>query len=633
MAEDNLSKKISKLMKMNRDLELFKVVFENTPETIFLTDNNGKIIDCSNAASSLYCYSKTTFLTLSITDIIDEKTADKLPELLKEETQTGGISLELSHIKSTGELFPVSMTTKVFDFNNKNFRLVVVRELPKKQEETTGEENSEENFKALSAILPEMSTDPEILFEFDLDGRIIKANQTFFDKTGYTRDDIKSGLIVNSILLSEHDFDLLNSIQTNSVKEINDFNFSCKNKNVFPVTGLLKKVYHRSKIKRYKAQFYDISEQKHFEQSLLMTEKLNALGETAGGVVHDFNNILSIILGNSDLLKNLSNNNDVRTISKKIKLAAIDGIKIVRRLHNFSQVYTQFNNEPVDLNGIITESIDLLEPQKKALEDVNGMTIRIDTEFDKIPPVLASSSELREVICNILLNSFEALKTGGTITIKTSLNDNFIILTMSDTGSGMSNETKERLFEPFYTTKSKNGTGLGMSITYGIIKKYGGEITVESEKGSGTRFTISFPVSRGEKPIEEIVTDTTDDEPFGDILVIDDEENICELLKDYLENEDIRVSIAVGGLKGLEYIKKHAFPIVLTDLNMPDISGWEIASYVKKNHPETAIIMFSGLEDSIENLNNKENIIDYILQKPISFSKLSDILTTLMNKK
>ncbi len=226
-----------------------------------------------------------------------------------------------------------------------------------------------------------------------------------------------------------------------------------------------------------------------------MIEKLNALGETAGGVVHDFNNILSIILGNSDILNNLSDINAVQTISKKINRAAIDGIKIVRRLQNFSQVYTQFNDEPVDLNGIIAETIDLLEPKKKALEHVTGTTIRIDTEFDKIPPILASSSELREVICNILLNSFEALRTDGTITIKTSLHDNFIILTMSDTGQGMSNETKKRLFEPFYTTKSKNGTGLGMSITYGIIKKYGGEITIESEKGSGARFTIAFPVS------------------------------------------------------------------------------------------------------------------------------------------
>lgn len=619
-----------------RRLKTMQAVYDNLPESIFLTDETGNIVDCNRQALSHYGYSQVELRNLSLIDILADTVADNLPDVLKKESTTGGITLQTHHKTKNGDSFPVCMRTKLIDIEDRRYRLVTVFLNANETPQSKADKVREEITDAFNDILPQVSSEPALLFEMDERGRLISANSFFFEKTGYTSYDIRNGLSVDSILTSAESpkgMSVLDHIITCENNNFPDFTLICRDSSVLPVMGSFYDSMLTGNKRGVKACLYDISEQKHFEHNLRMMEKLNALGETAGGVVHDFNNIISIILGNLDILEKQVDTSQVKSIANTIRRVALDGRDIVQRLQNFSQLYIQHIEEPVDVNEVIIEAVSLLRPKWQATQRSQGISISIDTELGEVMPVLTTSSELREVVINILLNAFDAMPSGGTITIRTALLDTFVMITIADTGIGMSRVTKQRLFEPFYTTKKKKGTGLGLSISYGIIKKYGGDITIDSEEGSGATFTITLPALKEEKARDRSADVPADASLTGDILVIDDEKAICDLLKEFLESEGLRVTVATGGRTALELLKQQAFPIVLTDLNMPEVSGWEIARYVRKHHPDSAIIMLSGWEDRVKHINKQEQIIDYILQKPVPFPTLSEIIRTLKQKK
>ena len=616
-------------------LKTLQAVYDNLPESIFLTDKAGNIVDFNHQVLLNYGYSRVELLSLSLADILDETLADKLPDVLKEERISGGITLETNHKTKCGDSFPVHMHTRLIDVDDMRYRLVTVCIIKEETPQPKTGKVREEIVNAFNYILPEMTSEPEILFEMDEQGRFISANRFFFEKTGYTSEDIGNGLLLNSILSSEdnpENMSVLDSIITCENDTFSDFSIICRDSSVFQAMGSFSEVMPSGKQRIFKARLFDVSEQKHFEHNLKMMEKLNALGETAGGVIHDFNNILTIILGNLDILEKQIDSPQVKSLTNTIRRSALDGSDIVRRLQNFSQLYIQHSEEPIDINEVITEVVSLLRPKWQTMQRSKGISTSIDTELGEVRPVLATSSELREVVINILLNAFDAMPSGGTVTIRTLLLDAFVMITIADTGTGMSRITKQRLFEPFYTTKKKKGTGLGLSISYGIIKKYGGDITINSEEGAGATFTITLPAMKEEKAREYRAEVPADANLTGDILVIDDEKNICDLLKEYLESEGHCVTVANSGQRALDILKEQQFPIVLTDLNMPDVTGWEIARYVRKHHPDSAIVMLSGWEDPVQHINKQEQIIDFILQKPVSFSALSEIIRTIKQK-
>jgi PAS domain S-box-containing protein len=635
MTKEQLLQNISYLEECISEMGIFKALFDHAPCSIILTSEAGNIIDCNKRALDNYNYLKNEMCVLSIADILSVETADKLPELFKEEIKSDGMVVKSYHKKKNGEIFPVEMVTKLVTIDNNIFRLVITRPLKEIDFTPQKPDTSETPIEYLSNILPEMTGEPEIVFESDVNGIITSANPVFYHKTGYSEQDIQKGLKINHFFFSaEPKKDIFDGkhFSAEKMKLISEYNLLCRDGAIIPVLGLLKKIIATGKETRFRIHAFDISEQKRFEHNLKMMEKLNALGETAGAVIHDFNNILSIIIGNVDILDKCADLSSLHEITKKIRLAANDGAEIVQRLKNFSQIYIQHNDEPVNINKAIIETIDFLKPKWYNIPLSQGITISIDTDLKTVPDILATVAEIREVLSNIILNAIEAMPEGGTITIKTEHVENFIILSISDTGTGMSSETKKHLFEPFFTTDKSKGTGLGLSVSYGIIKKFGGNISVESKLNEGSTFTITLPVIKP-KTIKKEKANLGHHEGISrDILVIDDEENICALLKEFLNKEGYNVTVAVGGDKGFEMVKKHAFPIIITDLNMPKISGWELARYVKLKNPETIIIMLSGWEETIQELNAKEPTIDFILQKPVSFNKLSEFISKIRNE-
>ncbi|MBN1294850.1 MAG: response regulator [Candidatus Latescibacteria bacterium] len=289
------------------------------------------------------------------------------------------------------------------------------------------------------------------------------------------------------------------------------------------------------------------------------------------------------------------------------------------------------NRTQVNLNDIITETIEFLKPKWRYAPLTKGIHIKIETALGEIPDVLADPDELRQVMINLMVNSIETMPYGGLIVITTAHTDSFVLLSISDTGTGLPEEENNRHKEPFLTIKNHE-SGNYLRDTYDIINTLGGEFMVESGKNKGTIVTISLPAIEEKTEIAVKTVLAPPDEKPGDILVVDDEVNICNLIHGFLTNEGFDVTVATGGPEALDHLKRRTFSILLTDLNMPVVSGLDLALYTREHHPQTYIILFSGLEAKLQELNNNKNIIDNVLQKPFSFAKLCAIIHDVLGK-
>ncbi|MCX8117277.1 MAG: GAF domain-containing protein [Desulfobacterota bacterium] len=375
-----------------------------------------------------------------------------------------------------------------------------------------------------------------------------------------------------------------------------------------------------------------LSELRQAQDQIIQAEKLRAMGEMASGVAHDFNNVLAAILGNIQLLLHSLETYDPEEIRERLRTiekAAKDGAETVRRIQEFTGKRRDREFIPLSLNDLIQEVAAITEPRWKDQPQKKGIFIELEKELGDIPPVLGNPSELREVLTNIVFNAVDAMPKGGRITIATHPHsEDWVEVRISDTGIGMSEEVKKRIFDPFFTTKGVTSSGLGLSVSYGIIKRHGGEILVESEPGKGTTFLLHLPVGYGEE-VKEV--DQGAKRPAGAlrsarILVIDDEEAVRDVLSRMLQAKGHRVEVASGGEEGIERFKKQPFDLVFTDLGMPKISGWEVGKRLKELNPKIPVIMITGWGMELDRKKMTESGIDLIISKPFSFDQVTQLI-------
>lgn len=244
----------------------------------------------------------------------------------------------------------------------------------------------------------------------------------------------------------------------------------------------------------------DVTEKDVLREHLVRGERLREVGEVAAGVAHNFNNILTVIRGNAELLLlRLKEEDDfVRQRVEKILKASDDGEQMIKRIHESARHYPDAPAATtlVQLNDVIKDSIAFTEDYARAAQDERGARIHFKTELaDNLSPVRASASELREVFVNLLRNAVDATEGEGQITVRTRAEDGRNVAEVSDTGTGMSQDVQEKLFRPLFTTKGERGTGLGLATSYAILKRHGGDIEVKSAADEGTTFIIKLPVA------------------------------------------------------------------------------------------------------------------------------------------
>jgi two-component system cell cycle sensor histidine kinase/response regulator CckA len=376
----------------------------------------------------------------------------------------------------------------------------------------------------------------------------------------------------------------------------------------------------------------DITDRKTIEEQLFQAEKLRAVGEMASGVAHDFNNALAAILGNTQLLLYTAQDGELKETLRIIEKVAKDSSQTVRRLQDFTRRRVPQELFRVDLNSIIKDSIEITKPRWKDEAQSKGIRIEMVSNLEDIPFVSGSASELREVFANMIFNAVEAMREGGKIEIRTFKKRRDIYIQISDTGAGIAEEARKRIFEPFFTTKPFTNTGLGLSMSYGIVKRFGGEIEAESNVGQGTTFTITLPIGEEEKE-ETVDPQLIKKGRKARILVIDDEEFVRSVLCRSLAQADHQVALAEDGIKGVQSFKEGNFDIVLTDLGMPGMSGWEVCRIVKEISPRTPVGMITGWGEERSRNKMEEYGLDFFIPKPFDFAQILNVVAEIMESK
>jgi len=374
-------------------------------------------------------------------------------------------------------------------------------------------------------------------------------------------------------------------------------------------------------------------ENEKYQSKLIRIEKLRALGELAGGVVHDFNNLLSAILGISQIALSKELDDEIKQYFEVINRAALDGKGIVDRIQGFNKSYSFKSKEAFLINSLIQSCIDIVKHRWKNDYERNGIKLEITTEFESQSKIYCSEHEIREVFINIIMNAMDAMDRGGTLTIRTYDNDDKVIIEIQDTGDGISEDIKDRIFEPFFSTKNTKGTGLGLSIVNNIVKSHGGKIDVDSKIGYGTKFVVSFDRYSNEVTTEVRGEDFKEDIAFDGlkVLIVDDNYYVADIFSKMLELFNVEAEIETNSMKVIDKLSVEKYDIIFCDLAMPQLNGKEVAMKVKKLYPDLGFILITGWTNNSDVDNDKN--IDYVLKKPCTIDELAIAIKYIIKSK
>ena len=385
------------------------------------------------------------------------------------------------------------------------------------------------------------------------------------------------------------------------------------------------------------------NELRRTQATVLQQERLKALGQMASGIAHDVNNALSPVIGFADILMKggYGLSPDGKKYLKYIRMAGEDIAHIVARLREFYRAREE--NEPLqhlDLNALIEQVADMTRPRWRDIPQSKGITIEVRTELAPDVPKLAGiESEIREAFTNLVLNAVDAMPRGGRITIRTRVvrherggrHPRHVVVDVSDTGTGMDEETRKRCLEPFFSTKGKRGTGLGLAMVYGVMERHEGNIDIQSEPGKGTTIRLVFPVRT------KLCEDKEENEKHAvieplQILCIDDEPLLRELIKEILERDGHEVEVSDSGQSGLDEFRiarerGRPFDVVITDLGMPYLDGRQVAKALKQESPATPVIMLTGWGAFMKEDGNTPEQVDGVISKPPRSRELREALS------
>jgi signal transduction histidine kinase/ActR/RegA family two-component response regulator len=382
-----------------------------------------------------------------------------------------------------------------------------------------------------------------------------------------------------------------------------------------------------------------IAEQERIREQFSQMEKLSALGELASGVAHDFNNTLAGILGRAQLLLRTDDPEKLKRGLDIIVKTAEDGAKTVKRIQDFARQRRDHNFELVSIDQILLDASEITRPRWKNCAEASNIHITLDLLIGSNAMVMGDDSELREVLVNMVFNAIDAMPEGGTLSLRTETLNDSVVIKVVDTGVGMYPEVRSRIFDPFFTTKGKAGLGLGLAVSFGIIRRHGGNIEVESRYGKGTEFRITLPVAKiAEKSVEAVeaaaavlppaapaITMTTGRLRMR-LLVVDDEDFVRDLLGEILEGEHCDVYLASDGTQALSAFKEMEFDGVFTDLGMPGMSGWELAREIRQINKQIPIAVITGWGEAVGSHEKKAAGVDWIIAKPFTADRIADLV-------
>ena len=592
-----------------RDVEKrYRSLFEETKDVVYMCTPEGKLLDINPAGVEVFGWaSKEEMLKTPTPDYyVNPQEREVLFQLLAQQGFVKDFELEL--VRKDGKKL-IMEETCVAEWDQHGVMKTVrgiLRDITERREAETALRQSEERYGNL------IENARDIVVYISRDGHLQSLNSAFEKVTGWQREE----WIGKSYSLLMHPEDLqVFSLAVESAlegKPSSAYEVRMRTKDGEYVGGEISASPHieSGNIVGVLGIVRDISERKELEAHIRQAQKLESLGTLAGGIAHDINNILTIILAYAGPLRDGKIEKEkLGETYETIRRAVRRGANLVRQLLTFARK-SDVSFETVKMNDGITELATIL--RETFPRDIEVLT-QLGAD---IPAIFADVDQIHQALLNVCVNARDAMPAGGKLTIKTRVVSGdsvrekysdadatqYVRIDISDTGSGMDRSTKDKIFEPFFTTKAKGkGTGLGLALVYGVVKSHRGYVDVESEPGRGTTFTLFFPVSKNEYQELLSVMEATSQIPGGKetILLVEDEEMLIDLLRTILEARGYTVMMAQDGMSGLDLYQQHKdeIDLIISDMGLPKLGGWEMFQRMKKINPKVKAILASGYLD------------------------------------
>ena len=628
----------------------FRTLVDQAPAALFLHDMDGNIADVNKAALDGYGYTVKQLLQMKAEDIDPDYIAledkGKFWEELQKKTR---IDFEARHRRSDGSLFPVRVSLTPITLNGRRHVFALAVDMTEYKEAQEKIISSQERFRT---VFNQAAVGVAIVSK---EGFFLELNDKLCKIIGYTRDELTK-MTFRDIT---HPADLAldeNCVQKVIAGEMDAYEIEKRyiHKQGHPIwIRLFSNVVRNAAgdIKFALAIVTDISKQKAAEEErrklldrLNHAQRMESIGNLAGGIAHDFNNILFPIVGMSELLmEDLPGNSLAWENAEEIFKAGNRGKDLVRQILAFSR-QSEHKLMPTRIQNVLKEVIKLARSSIPSYIEINH-----DVQSD-CGLVMADQTQMHQVAMNIITNAYHAVDaTGGniSITLRESALDGsaskdmdlrpgkYAVLSISDTGHGMSSDLIKKIFDPYFTTKEKGrGTGLGLAVVHGIVKEHHGDIRVKSEISKGTTFDIYIPLV--ERSAASAMVKIGEAYPTGNesILLVDDETPIAKLEKMMLERLGYQVTMRINSMETLNVFKAKpkSFDLVLTDMNMPNMTGDQLAKEIKAIRPDIPIILCTGFSERIRAQKTEHVELAGIIMKPIVKAELAKIVRKVLDE-
>jgi two-component system cell cycle sensor histidine kinase/response regulator CckA len=603
-----------------------------------MMDHEGRVAEFNPAAERTFQYSREEVLGKMMADLI-------IPPSLRESHRRGlaryaatgeavvlGRRIEISAMRKDGTEFPVELAITRINREGAPFFTGQIRDLTEQKRVQKEMVQSEERFRKL------FDANTIGIVIADLSGKTLEANDAYLDMLGLTREELIEGTVHwNELTPPEHsagDQLAVEQLKRTGIAPPWEKELFRKDGTRIPI--LIGVAMLEATEASCIAYIVDLTERRRLEGQFHQAQKMEAVGQLAGGVAHDFNNLLTVILGYTDLLaaKLDPGSLEVRDLDE-IRKAGERAATLTRQLLAFSRRQV-LERKVIDVNALTVRTENML--RRVIGEDLQLVTV-LDPALRR---VFADAGQLEQVIMNLAVNARDAMPRGGKLTIETANVEldqayarqhgpvkagSYVMIAVSDTGVGMSSDTLAHMFEPFFTTKEQGkGTGLGLATVYGIVKQSGGYVWAYSEVGKGTTFKMYLPLAEEGTEAEPLVAV----EPAAlagseTVLLVEDEESVRALSRSILKRYGYTVLEAGSGKGGLDVARDYPLPIhlLLTDVVMPEMGGTDLASRLETLRPGVRVLYMSGYTDDAVFRHGLLEKGRFFLQKPFTPENLA----------
>jgi len=625
--------------------EKYRTILESIEEGYYEVDITGNSTFVNDSLCKILGYPRDEIIGINNRTYMDEENAKRVYQdfnrAYKTEKPTKILDWEIIRKDTTKRHVETSVSLiKNSEGNPTGFR-GIVRDITERKQAEEALKKSEERFRVL------VEEFPLGVFLIDKDGHYRYINPKFIEMFGYTMGDIPTGRVWFRKAYPDQEYrDKVVSawMSDRSESEVGEhrpriFTVTCKDDSK-------KIIQFRAVTMEGGDQFViceDITEQKNLEAQLIWAQRMEAIGTLAGGIAHDFNNILAVVIGYSELAKmKVPEGSDVISDLDEVLKAGNRAKNLVQQILTFSHQREE-EKKPLQIHFIAKEALKLLRPSLPA-------TIEIRQNITSTSAVLADPTQIHQVMMNLCTNAYHAMRdTGGVLEVSLSdveLDSDFaarhleihpgpyVKLTVSDTGHGIEKKGIDKIFDPYFTTKEKGeGTGMGLAVVHGIVKTYGGGITVYSELEKGTTFHVYLP------RIEREVTAEPEEMiplPMGkeQILFVDDEPAIVDIGKSMLEQMGYKVEVRTSPIEAHEAFRTQPdkFDLVITDMTMPKVTGDDLAKELMAIRPDIPIILCTGFSERITEEMAKALGIRAFVMKPFVMRDLANTIRRILDQ-